>query len=78
MSYCMDCRRIDDHKGTCSYCKSASIKRLKIKTPVNVIGTKIKGNVLNVKDQVVNILCKGEGNSKQIRQYQADQLRKIL
>lgn len=78
MSYCMDCKRIDYYEGTCSYCQSANIKELKIKTPVNVIGTKIKGRVLKIKDKTINILCMGQGKTKTIREYQADELRKIL
>ncbi len=78
LSYCVKCRRISYFRGTCSYCQSDSIKPINRKAPVNVIGTKIKGKVLNVKAGMVDILCVGEGNVKLIRQYEAEKLRKIL
>lgn len=78
MNFCMDCRRVGDYEETCTYCQSDDIKKLKVKTPVNVIGTKIKGRVFNVKEDIINILCVGDGKSKQIREYEANRLRKIL
>ncbi|KXG77475.1 acylphosphatase [Thermotalea metallivorans] len=76
--YCMDCRRIAGFNGVCSYCQSQNIKELAKKSPVNVIGTKIKGKVMNAKDHRVDILCVDEGNIKTIRQFEVEKLRKIL
>lgn len=78
LSYCVDCRRISYFYGICSYCQSNNIKDINRKTPVNVIGTKIKGRVLNVKDEMVNILCIGQGKVKSIKQFEVEKLRKIL
>ncbi|ABR49465.1 hypothetical protein Amet_3337 [Alkaliphilus metalliredigens QYMF] len=77
--YCVDCRRVANVNEGCAYCKSDNIKGLARKAPVNVIGTKVKGNVLGVSNDMVNLLCAvAGGNTKDIRQYEVKQLRKIL
>ncbi|MBU5437311.1 hypothetical protein KQI42_04780 [Tissierella sp. MSJ-40] len=78
MNYCVNCRRIDYYDGVCSYCQSDNIKTLETKAPVNVIGTKTKGRVLNVKGQMVNIICVSEDKSKYLRECEAQELQKIL
>lgn len=78
LNYCVECRRISYFNEICSYCQSNDIKDINRKAPVNVIGTKIKGRVMNAKDGMVDILCTGEGNIKSIRQFEAENLRKIL
>lgn len=78
LSYCVECKRISYFNETCSYCKSNNIKDINRKTPVNVIGTKTKGRVLNVKDGIVDILCIGQGKVKSIKQFEVEKLRKIL
>ncbi|SHI94015.1 hypothetical protein SAMN02745975_00947 [Geosporobacter subterraneus DSM 17957] len=78
LHYCMDCRRIAAFNGECSYCQSTNFKDLVKKAPVNVIGTKIKGRVMNVKDQMVELVCVDQGNIKSLKQFEAEKLRKIL
>lgn len=78
LNYCVDCRRISYFDGTCSFCQSDDIKFIDKKAPVNVIGTKIKGRVMNERDGMVDILCVGVDNEKSIRQYEMESLRKIL
>jgi len=78
LNYCVECRRISYFNETCSYCQSSNIKAIDRKTPVNVIGTKIKGRVMNVKNGIVDILCTGQGSKKTIKQIEIENLRKIL
>ena len=54
ISFCGDCRRINYYDGVCNYCQSENIYDLNKNAPVNVIGTKTKGRVFNVKNQMVN------------------------
>ncbi|WZL73323.1 hypothetical protein QBE52_00880 [Clostridiaceae bacterium 35-E11] len=78
LNYCVDCRRIANFDGTCTYCQSENIKQLPKKSPVNVMGTKIKGRVMNVKDEMADLLCMGVGSTKSIKQFEVEKLRKIL
>ncbi|MCC5912271.1 MAG: hypothetical protein JJT76_17790 [Clostridiaceae bacterium] len=78
LHYCMDCRRIASFNEGCTYCESENIKGLTKKAPVNVIGTKVKGNVFNSNGETVNLICVGPDKEKTIREYEADQLQKIL
>lgn len=76
--YCIDCKRISPESGECSYCKSVNIKELVKNAPVNVIGSKTKGRVLKIKDGMVQVLVKDEGNNSSIKEYEASKIRKIL
>ena len=78
LNYCVECRRISYFNETCSYCQSNHIKAIDKNAPVNVIGTKTKGRVFNAKDGMVGIICTGVGNTKSIKQFEAESLRKIL
>lgn len=78
LNYCVDCRRIASFNGECSYCHSTSVKDLVKNAPVNVIGTKTKGRVMNVRNNMLELLCMDEGNNKAIRQFEAERLQKIL
>ena len=77
-SYCVDCKRIAQFNGECSYCQSLKVKDLNRKTPVNVIGTKIKGRVLHVKDQKLEILYIDENKNTHVEAYEAEKLQKVL
>lgn len=76
--YCGVCKRVIENDKVCDYCKGEDIKELTIKAPINVIGTKVKGKVFKVKDRKVNILIKNEANEKIIKEYNAEQLKKLL
>ncbi|MEW9121774.1 MAG: hypothetical protein AB2421_03600 [Thermotaleaceae bacterium] len=78
LNYCMDCRRIATFNGTCSYCQSSNIKDLVKNAPVNVIGTKTKGRVMRIGEEMVELLCVDEGKIKSFKQFEAERLRKIL
>lgn len=76
--YCNECKRVIDSSENCNYCKSNLIDELANGAPVNVIGTKLKGRVLKIKDNSVRLLIKDEGNNRLIKEYEGQQLRKIL
>lgn len=75
--YCVDCKRVIKEE-TCGYCKSEDVKELVVGAPVNVIGSKLKGNVLKIKDDNVRLLIRDESNNRFIREYEADKVRKVL
>ncbi|MFZ5987971.1 MAG: hypothetical protein ACOYWZ_12720 [Bacillota bacterium] len=76
--YCLDCQRIFNTADQCPYCSSKRTKELTQKAPVNVIGSKLKGRVLNTKEGIINVLFIDEGKNKTIKQFEADKIRKIL
>lgn len=76
--YCCECKRVITNGEGCNYCKCGEIKELVTKTPVNVIGTKIKGRVLNVKEGKINLLIRDEANNKLLKEYDPEQLKKVL
>lgn len=77
--YCLDCKRILGSDDKCSYCNGENLKELAAKAPVNVLGSKLKGNVLTTKDDVIRVLVRGEGkNNNSIKEYNAEQLQKVL
>jgi hypothetical protein len=77
--YCLDCKRIIGSDDKCSYCSGENFKELNSKTPVSVLGSKLKGNVLSTKDDTIRVLIRGEGkNNNTIKDYKAEQLKKVL
>ena len=76
--YCLDCKRIFAASNGCNYCQSRSIKPLVKSAPVNVIGTKTKGNVLKTKGDLVQLLLVDEKNNRYIKEFQADHIKKVL
>ncbi|MFZ5967824.1 MAG: hypothetical protein ACOYVK_11710 [Bacillota bacterium] len=78
LNYCVDCRRIASFNEGCSFCQSQNIKALVRNAPVNVIGTKLKGRVMNVKNDMVHILYVDEGKQKVIKPFESVKLQKIL
>lgn len=76
--YCSECKRVITNEGKCAYCDSSDVKELMLKTPVNVIGTKTKGKVLKIKEGKVDLIIRDEANNKLLKEYNAEQLRKVL
>lgn len=76
--YCVNCQRIISSEGSCSFCNNEITKELVVGAPVNVLGSKLKGNVLKIKDGMVRLVIRDEGNNKFVREYEADKLRKII
>ncbi len=78
LNYCLDCQRIFDASAQCTYCNSENVKALDRRAPVNVIGTKLKGKVLQTKEGMVHVLFEGEKKVKSIKEFEASKIRKIL
>jgi hypothetical protein len=78
LNYCLDCRRISVQDGKCAYCSSENIRELAKNAPVNVIGSKLKGRVLNSKQGMVQVLFAEQGNTKTMREYEPSKIRKVL
>lgn len=76
--YCNECKRVIGSSDSCNYCNNNYVSELEVGSPVNVIGTKLKGKVLKVKDNTVRLLIRDESNNKFIREYEGEKLRKIL
>jgi hypothetical protein len=76
--YCLECKRISEKEEGCTYCGSHNLKELGKNAPVNVMGSKLKGRVLKVDEGRARLLIVDETNSKYIKEYEAEQLRKIL
>lgn len=76
--YCNECKRVITSSEVCEYCSSTYIDELAVGAPVNVIGTKLKGKVLKVNNNTVRLLIRDEGNTKFIREYEGQKLRKVL
>lgn len=78
LNYCLKCQRLFSNENKCDFCGSESLKPVQKRMPVNVLGTKIKGNVLYCKDDVVSIIISGESNEKMVRKYKVHELKKVL
>lgn len=78
LSYCENCNRVFGTEEVCPYCNGAG-HALKKDAPVNVIGTKIKGRVLrSTNNDSVAIIIRTEDNSKVLKEYSPQNLRKII
>ncbi|SFB16738.1 hypothetical protein [Clostridium frigidicarnis] len=77
--YCLNCKKIFPHQDNCPYCNNDKVKNLDIATSVNVIGTKLKGKVLRIKDNSVSLLITNpDTKDKYIKDYTSEKLKKIL
>ncbi|MBU5592714.1 hypothetical protein KQI89_13240 [Clostridium sp. MSJ-4] len=76
--YCLDCKRIFDKEGQCEYCQSNNLKELTKNSPVNILGSKLKGRVLKIEDDEVRVIFRNESNEKVIKEYKPEQLKKVL
>jgi hypothetical protein len=76
--YCVDCRRVFKEVEKCEYCNGQNVKELVKNSPVNVIGSKLKGKILKIEENKARLLMRDEKNDKYIKEYEAVQLRKVL
>ncbi|WP_105616957.1 hypothetical protein [Vallitalea okinawensis] len=77
--YCANCKKIHDNPTKCVACENDRIKELTIGTPVNVIGTKTKGNVHKIREGEVELrVINPESREKSIKKYKHDEIRKVL
>ena len=54
------------------------VNRLMQGTSVNIIGTKEKGKVFKISDEIVKVIIIDLAKNKIIREYKAQQLKKII
>ncbi|MGL5616853.1 MAG: hypothetical protein ACRDD2_11590 [Sarcina sp.] len=78
LNYCSKCSRVFKENDNCPYCSEGHGVILKKNAPVNVIGTKVKGNLFKVSDEKVFLLVKTENKEKILKEYSIDKIRKIL
>ena len=76
--YCTKCKRVIGNGTLCEYCGHNEINLLMPGTSINIIGTKEKGKVLKVSDEVVKVIVIDAAKSKIIREYKPSQLKKII
>ena len=76
--YCVKCKRVIANDTKCNYCGDTQINKLLQGTSVNVIGTKEKGKVFKISDEMVKIIIVDLAKNKVLREYKAEQLKKIV
>jgi preprotein translocase subunit YajC len=76
--YCTSCKRVINNEQCCEYCKCEEINELAVGAPVNVIGNKLKGKVLKIKDGIVRIIIRDASKNKLVKEYEASKLTKVL
>ena len=76
--YCKNCKRVIENFSQCDYCKTNDIKELMLGTSVNVLGTKQKGKVFKIDANMVKLIVIDESKNRLIKEYKAEQLKKVL
>ncbi|MCX7950651.1 MAG: hypothetical protein N2594_01720 [Clostridiales bacterium] len=78
MFYCLSCKRVGKNAEVCEYCSAENLKELKVDSPVNVIGTKLKGRVLKLSGDKVRLLIRDDANNRFIKEYSYRDIKKVL
>lgn len=76
--YCKNCKRVLKSEIQCDYCGNSGMNRLMQGTSVNIIGTKEKGKVFKIGDEIVKVILIDVAKNKIIKEYRAPQLKKII
>lgn len=76
--YCSNCKRVTLNEDACEYCKGENLLQLRLGRAVNVIGSKVKGELFKVKDDKVELIIKDQISGKIIKEYAASELKKVL
>lgn len=76
--YCLQCKRIFLETDKCKYCNCAVIKPVKINSPVNIIGSKLKGKVVKIKNVNLTVMICNEANERSLKDFKINELRKII
>ena len=76
--YCTSCKRVIENFNQCNYCKTSDIKELILGTSVNILGTKQKGKVFKIDDEKVKLIVIDQAKNRLIKEYKANELRKVL
>ena len=75
--FCSTCKKIFNEGNPCNCQEEGCVKELKLGTPVNVTGTKLKGKVYRIKKDEVEVLITSSKN-RSIKAYRLEQIRKVL
>lgn len=75
--FCTACKRVFSKDNGCTCEGEGCIKEMKLGTPVNVIGTKLKGKIYKIKNDGVEVLITSSPN-KHIKEYKLEEVRKVL
>jgi len=76
--YCKKCKRVIASGTQCDYCGHIEVNRLVEGTSVNIIGTKEKGKVFKISDETVKVITIDLAKNKLVKEYKAEQLKKIV
>ena len=76
--YCKKCKRVITNETQCDYCGHSEVNRLMQGTSVNIIGTKEKGKVFKISDEIVKVIIIDLAKNKIVKEYKAQQLKKIV
>lgn len=75
--FCTACKKLFGHEDGCTCEGQGCIKEVKLGTPVNVVGTKLKGKVYRINDDKLQVVITSNKN-RDIREYSLEEVRKIL
>lgn len=80
LNYCTSCTRVskENPNESCPYCNKEELLEMKRNSPVNVMGTKIKGKLFKELDETALLIVITENKEKLIKEYSIKDLRKIL
>lgn len=76
--YCTKCLRVVKTERNCDYCNNAETKELSIGAPVNILGSKLKGKVIKIKDGTARLVIRDDSNNKFLSVYSAEKMKKLL
>ncbi|WP_053984432.1 hypothetical protein [Niameybacter massiliensis] len=74
--FCNVCRKVFHEENACT-CEANDIKQVKLGTPVNVIGTKLKGKVYRIKNDVLELVITSS-KDRYIKPCKLEDVRKII
>lgn len=75
--FCSTCKKIFTRGNSCTCQEENDIKEIKVGTPVNIIGTKLKGKVYRIKNETLEVLITSTKN-RTIKTYPLQEVRKVL
>lgn len=79
VKYCSKCQRVFYGENSCKFCGCEKTKQLKKNAPVNILGTKLKGKVYNIKkDEATLIITNSDTKERYMKEYNVEDLKKII
>lgn len=75
--FCSVCRKVFYEENACACEGENNIKEMKIGTPINVIGTKLKGKVYKIKDNLLEVIITSN-KERSMKEYKFEEVRKVL